>query len=68
MLCFYLVVALYVSAFVTDNYMFAIEIRGQGFNTTLTRTYIRVDSIYNISFDVPISKYMPDMFINLIFR
>lgn len=55
---------------VSDDQSFRIIISGRNFNTTLTNKY-RITSSnlqYNISYAVPISKYMPDEFINLIFR
>ncbi|XP_050503840.1 myelin regulatory factor-like protein isoform X2 [Diabrotica virgifera virgifera] len=54
---------------ITDDPMFTIILHGRNFNTTLTTKYkVETNSPYNISYSVPISKYMPDEFINLIFR
>ncbi|XP_019878240.1 myelin regulatory factor-like protein isoform X3 [Aethina tumida] len=49
-----------------ENQSFEITIQGRNFNTTLTETYQTYHS--NFSYLVPISKYMPDEFVNLIFR
>lgn len=53
---------------IADDNIFLIIVQGKTFNTTLTSNYIYSNSPYNISFTVPISKYMPDEFVNLIFR
>ncbi|CAG9814774.1 unnamed protein product [Phaedon cochleariae] len=55
---------------IVDDQLFTIIIHGKNFNTTLTpkyRTEIS-NAQYNFSYSVPISKYMPDEFINLIFK
>ncbi|KAJ8939737.1 hypothetical protein NQ314_011023 [Rhamnusium bicolor] len=56
--------------FFLDDQIFTIIIQGRHFNTTLTHKYRKVVSNpqFNFSYSVPISKYMPDEFINLIFR
>lgn len=52
-----------------DDQIFLIIVQGRNFNTTLTHKYLTVQpEIHNYSYSVPISKYMPDEFINLIFR
>ncbi|XP_063925121.1 myelin regulatory factor isoform X2 [Zophobas morio] len=52
-----------------DDQVFLIMVQGRNFNTTLTRKYLSPQSdTHNYSYTVPISKYMPDEFINLIFR
>ncbi|CAG9861760.1 unnamed protein product [Phyllotreta striolata] len=54
---------------VADDQMFTIIIHGRNFNATLTPKYKEeTNSQYNISYSVPVSKYMPDEFVNLIFR
>lgn len=56
--------------FLSDDQSFTVIISGSNFNTTLSNNY-RITSSnlqYNISYFVPISKYMPDESINLIFR
>ncbi|XP_074040694.1 myelin regulatory factor homolog 1 [Leptinotarsa decemlineata] len=55
---------------VTDDQMFVVTIQGKHFNTTLTDKYKDPvsNSMFNHSYSVPISKYMPDEFIALIFR
>ncbi|XP_008194461.1 myelin regulatory factor isoform X2 [Tribolium castaneum] len=52
-----------------DDQIFLIIVQGRNFNTTLTHKYlIAQPEPHNYSYSVPISKYMPDEFINLIFR
>ncbi|KAJ8949188.1 hypothetical protein NQ318_021681 [Aromia moschata] len=54
---------------ISEDQMFIIIIQGRHFNSTLTHKYKTLsNSHYNFSYNVPISKYMPDEFINLIFR
>jgi hypothetical protein len=59
-----------ISSFDTpDDQVFLIVVQGRNFNTTLTHKYlIAQPDPHNYSYSVPISKYMPDEFINLIFR
>ncbi|XP_060532862.1 myelin regulatory factor [Cylas formicarius] len=52
-----------------DDQLFAIIIQGRNFNTTLTQKYLKsYSNTHNYTYTVPISKYMPDEFVNLIFR
>ncbi|KAJ8917380.1 hypothetical protein NQ315_002404, partial [Exocentrus adspersus] len=55
---------------ITDDQIFSIIVQGRHFNTTLSHQYRRpvASPQFNYSYNVPISKYMPDEFINLIFR
>lgn len=53
----------------TEDQVFLIILQGRNFNTTLTHKYLlSTSNPHNYSYAVPISKYMPDEFINLIFR
>ncbi|CAH0548897.1 unnamed protein product [Brassicogethes aeneus] len=53
--------------FVKDEHQsFDITIQGRNFNTTLLNTYH--SNYYNFTYLVPISKFMPDEFVNLMFR
>lgn len=51
-----------------EDQFFTIIIQGQDFNTTLTNKYLFSSNNNNYSYSVPISKYMPDDIINLLFR
>ncbi|XP_018568182.1 myelin regulatory factor isoform X2 [Anoplophora glabripennis] len=53
-----------------EDQIFTITVQGRHFNTTLTHQYRKFSTNpqSNFSYAVPISKYMPDEFINLIFR
>ncbi|VEN58112.1 unnamed protein product, partial [Callosobruchus maculatus] len=55
---------------ISDDQLFTIIIEGRNFSTPLGYEYRNPEhnSQYNISYSVPISKYMPDDFVNLIFR
>ncbi|XP_030749081.1 myelin regulatory factor isoform X2 [Sitophilus oryzae] len=47
---------------------FVITIQGKNFNSTLTPNYrIQTKELFNYSYKVPISKYMPDEFLNITF-
>lgn len=51
-----------------EDQFFTIIVQGQDFNTTLTNKYLFSSNNNNFSYSVPISKYMPDDVINLLFR
>lgn len=54
-----------------DDHLFIITVQGKHFNVTLNHQYIlhnNGNSLFNFSYHVPISKYMPDEYVNLIFR
>lgn len=51
-----------------DDSLFVITINGKHFNTTLSHSYMTDNNNFNISYNVPISKYMPDEFITITFR
>lgn len=52
-----------------DDHMFAVIIQGRNFNTTLTSDYLLpTNNKNNITYSIPISKYMPDDYISLIFK
>lgn len=55
-------------SYVSDDQLFIITINGRNFSEILTPEYRSQSSSYNLSYSVPISKYMPDEFINLTFR
>lgn len=49
--------------------MFAVIIQGRNFNATLTSDYLLPTSNrYNATYAIPISKYMPDEFLTLVFK
>ncbi|KAK9886512.1 hypothetical protein WA026_016791 [Henosepilachna vigintioctopunctata] len=52
----------------TDDQLFTIVIQGRNFNTTLTNRYLDSVNNYNFTYIIPTSKYMPDEYLNLIFR
>ncbi|CAG9770761.1 unnamed protein product [Ceutorhynchus assimilis] len=52
-----------------DDQQISVMIHGKNFSTPLGQNYLnREYNSYNLSYSVPISKYMPDDFINIIFR
>ncbi|KAG5886873.1 hypothetical protein JTB14_024730 [Gonioctena quinquepunctata] len=54
---------------ISDDQMFTVTVRGMHFNTSLTQKYRHSvsNSMFNFTYSVPISKYMPDDFITLVF-
>ncbi|XP_045467204.1 myelin regulatory factor-like protein [Harmonia axyridis] len=52
----------------TDDQLFVITVQGRNFNTTLTDRYFDSVGNYNYTYVIPLSKYMPDEYLNLIFR
>lgn len=49
--------------------MFAVIVQGRHFNATLSSDYLSPTSHrHNVTYSIPISKYMPDDYINLIFK
>lgn len=57
----------FFSLLFTDDHLFAVVIQGKNFNATLSRKYLYSSDAHNLSFTVPISKYMPDEFLSLVF-
>ncbi|XP_018334998.1 myelin regulatory factor, partial [Agrilus planipennis] len=57
---------------VPEDQIFTITIQGRNFNKTLTTKYLINNSnnnhLLNFTYHVPISKYMPDEYINLTFK
>ncbi|XP_044763385.1 myelin regulatory factor [Coccinella septempunctata] len=53
---------------VTDDQLFTITVQGRNFNITLTDRYLDFFNNYNYTYVIPVSKYMPDEYLNLIFR
>ncbi|KAF5290050.1 hypothetical protein FQA39_LY14831 [Lamprigera yunnana] len=51
-----------------EDHLFSIIIQGKDFNTTLTSKYMVNNNNNNFTYYIPISKYMADEYINLIFR
>ncbi|XP_065166491.1 myelin regulatory factor isoform X3 [Atheta coriaria] len=52
-----------------DDLHFTITMQGKYFNATLTESYLSQESTtYNYTYILPISKYMPDDYITLIFQ
>ncbi|KAK4878641.1 hypothetical protein RN001_011147 [Aquatica leii] len=52
----------------TEDHLFSIMIQGKNFNTTLTSKYMVNNNNNNFTYHIPISKYMADEYVNLIFR
>lgn len=52
-----------------DDHLFAIIVQGHNFNATLTSDYLLpTNNKNNITYGIPISKYMRDDYLNLIFK
>ncbi|XP_076254672.1 uncharacterized protein LOC143192835 isoform X3 [Rhynchophorus ferrugineus] len=53
---------------IDDQQLFIIIIQGRQFNRTLTQKYFRSSNPFNYTYLVPISKYMSDDYVHLVFR
>ncbi|KAL1501325.1 hypothetical protein ABEB36_006667 [Hypothenemus hampei] len=52
-----------------DDQQISIVIQGRNFSTVLNQNYLKREyNSFNFSYSVPISKYMPDDFVNIVFR
>lgn len=54
--------------FLADDQLFSITVQGRNFNTSLTDSYLDSFHNYNYTYVIPLSKYMPDEYLNLMFR
>lgn len=64
----YIIIIIFALYF-SDDQQISVTIQGRNFSTILTQNYLnREYNSYNFSYSVPISKYMPDDFVNIIFR
>ncbi|XP_031330004.1 myelin regulatory factor homolog 1 isoform X2 [Photinus pyralis] len=52
----------------TEDHLFAIGIQGKSFNVTLSSKYMINNNNNNFTYYIPISKYMADQYVSLIFR
>lgn len=52
----------------TEDHLFSIVIQGKSFNATLTSKYMINNNNNNFTYYIPISKYMADEYVSLIFR